>query len=164
MVFGQIGQIQRQAGTHHHGVDAGFQGAGDVGGVLTHGTHHVDGQQAFAAGAFARGFDFAVNRLQVGGVDAGFGFIARCEFAGAVHQVGVVAAQVHTGEGADTACSSHATGQAIAGDADAHAALHDGQHAAACDLQCIQAAAGQPIVGFLRQMGHVRLGIGHGVV
>ena len=97
VVFGQVRQVQWQAGAYHHGVNAALQRFGHVGGVLAHGAHHIDGQQAPSTGAGPGGLNFTVNGNQVGRIDARLGRIARRQLARLVHQVGVVAAQVHAG-------------------------------------------------------------------
>ena len=82
VVLRQVGQVQRQAGAHHHGVDAGFQRGGDRVRVFAHRAHDVDGQQAHALGEFACGADLAPQRFQVGGIDGHLGRIAGLQVAG----------------------------------------------------------------------------------
>ena len=63
---------------------------------------------------------------QVGGVDPRLGRFAG-QVVGALHQVRMQAPQVDGGDRADAAERGDGAGQAAGGDADAHAALHDGQ-------------------------------------
>ena len=58
MVLCQVGQVQRQAGAHHHGIDAALQCTTYRRGIFTDGAHHIDGQQAAALGQFACRADF----------------------------------------------------------------------------------------------------------
>ncbi len=144
---GELGQVQRQAGTDDHRVDAGFERGADLRGVLGDRAHDVDGKQPEAAGELARAGDLAAQRFEVGGVDRGLGLglglraDARGQALRARHQVGVVAAQVDRAERADTAKRGDAAGQPVRRHAHAHAALDDGQHAAPGQPQRRQPAA-----------------------
>jgi hypothetical protein len=62
VVLRQLGQVQRQAGADHHGIDAHFERAGDGGRVLAHGPHDVDGQQALDLRQLPSGADFTPQR------------------------------------------------------------------------------------------------------
>ena len=162
----EVGQVQRQAGAHHHHVGAGFQRRTHIGRVIADGAHHVHRHQAVATGDGQRSPHLAAHGLQVGGIDLGPAVVVTAhalrQVAGAFHQVRVVAAQVDRAERAHAAQRRHAAGQAVGRHAHAHAALHDGQQPAPAQHQRLQAAAGQ-----LRlQVGRngVRLGrwCGHG--
>ncbi|MCY1359143.1 hypothetical protein D9M69_457000 [compost metagenome] len=128
---GQLGQVQRQPGAHHDGIGAAFARLAHQRGVRAYRLHHVDGDQPAAFRQRARGADLAVECLQVGGFDARLVAPA----TGARHQVGVVVAQVDAGDGAHAVFACHCAGKPVRRDADAHAALHDGQQAAAGQLQ-----------------------------
>ena len=129
-----LGQVQRQSGADDDGVCAAGQRLPHIGLVGAQGLHHVDGDQAVAAGDLAGALDLAVQRQQVGGVNqlARMGFLV--QVAGLRHQVGVAPPQVHRGDGADAAQPRHRTGQPAGRHAHAHAALHHRQ----------QLAPGQP--------------------
>ena len=138
----QIGQVQRQAGADHHRVDAGLQRAGDRGCVLLDRAHHVDRQQPAALRQCPRGGDFATQGFEVGGVDRLLGRRADAQVAGALHQVGVMPAQIDRRDRAHRALCGNTARQAVRRHAHAHAALHDGQQLAPGQAQRAQAAGG----------------------
>ena len=149
VVLRQIGQVQRQAGADDHRVDAAFQRARHRRRVLAHRAHHVDGQQPAPAGQRARGADLAFQRLEVGRVDGQLGGLrgglARQQLVRALHQVGVVAAQVDRRDRAHRAERGHAAGQPVRRHAHAHAALHDRQQRATAQSQRRQATLQRPL-------------------
>jgi len=112
-------------------------------GVFADGAHDVDGQQAASLGQLPRSADFAAQGFQIGGIDAFLGALSGEQVPGLFHQVGVMAAQIDRGNGAYAAQRGHAAGQPVGGDADAHAALNNGQQGSPAQAQGAQATAGK---------------------
>ena len=95
-VGGQVRQIQRQAGPHHHRVGAVLAGTAHAIGVLGDRAHHVDGNRPAPVGNLLRQADLSGQGRQVGGLDAGPVTAA----PGGGHQVWMEAPQVDAGDGA----------------------------------------------------------------
>ena len=123
IVGGHVGQVQRQAGAHDDGLGAAFAGLAHQGGMVAHRLHDVHGDHAAALRGVERGAHFTVQGDPVGVVD----LLAVAAVLGLLDQVGMVMAQVHTGDGADRVLAGDRAGQAVGGNANAHAALDDGQ-------------------------------------
>jgi hypothetical protein len=149
VVAGQVGQVERQTRANHHRVDAALEGPRHGMAVFADRAHHVDGEQAAIAGECTRRADFARQRLEVGFIDGPLGGCRRRsaggQFAGLFHQVGIEAPQVDRRDRAHRPQRGHAAGQAVRRDADAHAALNDGQEAAATQRQGREAARSGPV-------------------
>ena len=156
-VLGQVGQVQRQARAHHQRVDAAGQRVVRIGLVFADGTHDVHRDQAAAAGDLARLGDFARHAHEVRGVDLRLG-LGPHEMARLLHQVRVMPAQVHRGDRAHRAEPGDGAGQAAGGDADAHAALYDGQQRFAAQFQKIQPRSERDGPQGRRHFGRVDVG------
>ena len=159
MVLRQLGQVERQAGTHHHRINAALERTRHRRAVFADGAHHVDREQPAPTSERLRRADLALQRFQVRGVDGFLGGLRRGlagrQAAGALHQVGMVATQVDRRDRADAAQRCDAAGQPVGRHADTHAALHDGQQRPSRQTQ------GREAVGF--GPGHQIGGhIGHG--
>jgi hypothetical protein len=145
VVLGQLGQVQGQAGADDHGVDALLQRSANRGGVVGHRTHDVHGQQAAAAGDGPRALDLARQGLLIRLLDDGLLLLTVRQTKAARHQIRVMAAQVHRGDGSPGSFRRHGARQAVRRNAHAHAALHDGQQRASCQIQGAQAGAGNAV-------------------
>jgi hypothetical protein len=78
-----------------------------------------------------RGADFAVQGFQVDAVDQ----IAVIAFVGLLKQIGVVMAQIDAGDGAHRVLAGDRAGQTMSGNANAHAALNNGQQVASGEFE-----------------------------
>jgi hypothetical protein len=95
------------------------------------GLHDVHGDHAVAVGQPARGLDLAAQRDQIGLRER---FVTRIG-AALLDEIGVMVAQVDTRDGAERALARNAAREPVRGNADAHAALHDGQQLTATKLE-----------------------------
>jgi hypothetical protein len=136
---GELRQVERQSRAHHHRLRAALAGLAHVVRVLRDRAHHVHRDQAAALRERERRAHLPVERLEVGGVDRAL--VARA--AGALHEVGMQAAQVDARDGADGPEARHAAGEPVRGHADAHAALDDRQQPPAADREVRQRLGAQ---------------------
>src|SRR5690606_30846294 len=108
-ISGQIGKIQRQAGTHDHGISPTFAGLAYLFGVLLNRLHEVNRYSAVATRQLAFSLVFAVESDEVYLVDERLVTGA----AGLFHEVGMMATQVNAGNGSERAKRRYSSSQPV---------------------------------------------------